>query len=131
MYTFSKYFLSVIHNSNLLAQIFIVILFAENFNILFNNESILNLNFSFNNMPVKPFILFVIFIFLSRIIWVILDYFMELFFNINSNKNNIRINKKVAFNSFLLFSLCIIFLIIYSNQIGTRKIWFNNLEIIS
>lgn len=68
----NKSFISVLNNNIILAQLCVVVLFFECFTIYFDGKSLLNISLDFKSLNLKPFIAFIYFIVITKIIWFII-----------------------------------------------------------
>ena len=64
-----KNLFNVIHDNIALANVFIFVLFFENYLIISQDNSLLSTTFDFKTISLQPFILFLVFIVLSKILW--------------------------------------------------------------
>lgn len=65
----SKNFLAVINDSTALAQVFVVILFFENYLITFEQSSLFQLTIDFDSIELAPFLWFFVFIAGFKLLW--------------------------------------------------------------
>ncbi|GAA5044262.1 hypothetical protein GCM10011506_47870 [Marivirga lumbricoides] len=111
-----KNLIPVIADASALAQIFVVILFFENYLILFQEASLFQLTIDLGNIQLAPFIWFFIFIASGRFVWIASSFLIGFIKDkINSDFDSIKLDSKHHFNAFLLLILSFTYLINIEN----------------
>ncbi len=64
-----KQVFNVINDNTALAQVFVVIFFFEDYLIIFQDTSLLQTTLDFKTISLQPFVLFFVFIALSKVLW--------------------------------------------------------------
>jgi hypothetical protein len=108
-----NHLLNVIHDNLLLAQVFVVIFFFEDYFIIAQNTSLLRATFNFDTISLLPFILFLASIALLKLTWFIW-HFAIIFIKNKLWSSGEQVSKKASITTFLL---CI-FITVYICQIN-------------
>lgn len=107
----STNFFNAINSDFSLAQIFVVILFFENYLIYIENSSLLNISIDLGNLKPAPFVLFFIFITVAKIGWQFCSHILDsLKDRIGQPQHGVLVSKKVHFTVFLLFVLSSVYM---------------------
>jgi hypothetical protein len=107
-----KNLIPAIGDASALAQIFVVILFFENYLILFQETSLFQLTIDLGNIQLTPFIWFFIFIAVGRFVWIAISFLINFIKDkTNFAFDNEKLDSKHHFNAFLLFVLSFTYLI--------------------
>jgi hypothetical protein len=114
-----KQVFNVINDNTALAQVFVVIFFFEDYLIMFQNTSLLNTTLDFKNIALQPFILFFIFIALSKVIWFLWHLFLIwLKHRIGLGRSEGEVYKKVSVIAFMLCILLFVYFgLVQNNQV--------------
>ncbi|WP_299884332.1 hypothetical protein [uncultured Lacinutrix sp.] len=91
-----------IENSILLSQMFVILLFFENYSLYIYEESIFDLKIEFDLIKLKPFFAFIYFLAITKGIWWVLNtvkIFSSSFYN---DDEAVKIKRKQSFTLFLL-----------------------------
>lgn len=120
-----KNFLAVISNSLALAQVFVVILFFENYFIYSQKTSLFDLTIDFDHIALNPFLWFFFFIAGAKIVWFIIVYVLVELINIRLDfqDDGIKFSSNVHFTIFLLICLSAVYL--HSISMNTSMAPFN------
>ncbi len=102
----SKNFLTVINDSTALAQVFVVILFFENYLITFQQSSLFQLTIDFDSVELAPFLWFFVFIAGFKVLWWIFHLIAVLIRSkLDWLNMDFQLNSKIHFLAFLLVCL--------------------------
>lgn len=107
--------LPVISSTQGLMHVFIVILFFENYFILVESKSMLDIRICFDKLKIAPFVYFFFFIAVSKSIWFIICFLrIQFFYRYTDTENTIT-----AQTSFIVFTLGIV-LFFYLGNISSN-----------
>jgi hypothetical protein len=110
--------LNVINDNEVLARIFVVIFFFENYTLILDNRSLLSSAFRFDSLSLKPIIFFFAFIALGKALWFVWHFLLTLLrmkLNLHASWDE-GVDKKVSVLAFLLCVLLLTYLGIISNN---------------
>jgi hypothetical protein len=93
--------LAVLRNSLVLAQVFVLIFFFENYLIYFNHPSLFLTTLDFKHIPLHPFVTFFFFVAFFRVLWAGF-HLLWTFIRGNWWINDFILHSNVVFTAFLL-----------------------------
>jgi len=109
--SFSRSVIPAIESTKSLMQLFVVILFFENFSLLFYKKTLWTLNIQFKQIELKPFLCFFFFLAVSKMLWFAVDTAKN--FLSRENEDDLKIDGQSSFLMFVLSILifCYLFII--------------------
>ncbi|AUC76028.1 hypothetical protein [Olleya sp. Bg11-27] len=118
----NKNLISAINSTKSLIQVFIVILFLENYLIISTQKSLFNTSISFEKIHIAPFLFYFLSVAVAKFLWFVI-FSIKLFipfkifsFKKEEEESNNKIPISTSFRLFLLFILSSIYLVLLSGK---------------